>query len=672
MTVHWIDHSTREFFDAVTDDVARLRILVVITHRPEFDSLWTVKGHVTQLMLSNLGSGDVNSLVRSLAGDSALPENVVQQIRQKTDGIPLFVEELTKTVLESGLVGDQYGSEFELEIPSTIQDLLVARLDRLGRAKEVAQIGATLGREFPYGLVAAVSESSEETLRQDLGQLEQSGLVLRRGTPPDASYTFKHALVRDAAYATMLRERRRVLHRRVAGAMRQHQLETIRVQPELLAHHLTEAGEIDAALEQWLLAGQLAFGRSAGLEAQAHLEKGRSLIAPVADDEHARRELEFCVALGPVYMTTKGASAEATEQVYARARELSEKLGDRRTLFKAVWGQWHVKQVSGALDLAIPLAEQCLGLSKQLRDDGCELQAHHAGWSTQFFRGEFSSCLEHTDRGWSLYDLDRHADHRFGYGGHDPGACSRYFGGMSHWFLGRPAQSGACADQSIEVAREINHPFSLVVTLLYTAYEAYFRREHQRTRSLAQEGLDICEALGFPTWLPGLAQLRDWALVVEEADTDALARMGERISPEVVAGQLLPGNVLFLVDACVHLSERAQGIAAVVTGLKLAEKLGHRWIIAELNRLHGTLLMLDKVDNPDEIRSKLNLSLELARQQKSRSIELRSAIALAQLDLQCGNAEDANQILRPVYSAFSEGFDTPDLRQARSLLEELS
>jgi predicted ATPase len=337
-----------------------------------------------------------------------------------------------------------------------------------------------------------------------------------------------------------------------------------------------------------------------------------------------------------------------------------------------IWGQWHVKQVSGALDLAIPLAEECLSLSRQLRDDGCELQAHHAGWSTQFFRGEFGSCLEHADRGWSLYDLERHADHRFGYGGHDPGVCGRYFGGICHWFLGRPDQSAAYAAQSMEVARSIDHPFSSVVTQLYTAYLAYFRREHRKTRTLAQEGLDICEELGFPTWLPGLAQLRDWALVVEEADTDALARMSERISIERVPGQLLPGNVAFFIDACVRLRERVQGLAAVSTGLKLAETLGQRWIIAELHRLHAALFMLDSMDDPNEVEAKLRLSLEIAHQQHAKSIELRSATTLAQFRLQAGDKEEAHRLLMPLYSAFNEGFDTADLKDAKALLEELA
>ena len=669
---HWIDHSTRELFDTLTDEVARMRVLVVVTHRPEFESKWAEKGHATQLMLNRLGRRDVGSLVRSLTSDGALSEEVVQQILEKTDGIPLFVEELTKAVLESDLIGEQYDKSLEIEIPSTLQDSLVARLDRLGEAKKVAQLGATIGREFLYSLVVTVWENGEDTLRGSLEQLEESGLLHRSGIAPDASYTFKHALVRDAAYATLLRERRRELHRRVAIAMKKYQPAVIQIQPELLAHHLTEAGETDAALQQWLLAGQRAFSRSAALEAQAHLEKGRGLIAPYSDDgEHLQRELEFYVALGPVYMTTKGAHAEETEQVYQKARELGEKSPDRKTLFKAVWGQWHVKQVSGALDLAIPLAEECLNLSKQIRDEGCELQAHHAGWSTQFFRGEFKTCLEHADRGWDLYDHERHADHRFAFGGHDPGACGRYFGGLSHWFLGRPDKGATCAAQALELARCIDHPFSSVVTLLYTAYVAYFRRDHRRVRALAQEGVDICEELGFPSWLPGLAQLCDWALVIEEADADALARMDERISPRVVAGQLLPGNVMFLVDACVRLGRQEQGIAAISKGLKLAETLGQRWSLAEFYRLHGVLLMLDQSEYVNEAESKLRLSVELARKQQAKSIELRATTALARMRSQVGDTEDARSLLTPVYRAFNEGFDTRDLEEAKTLLNAL-
>ena len=670
---HWIDHSTHELFDALTDGVADMCVLVVVTHRPEFDPVWAQKGHATQITLSRLGRRDVGSLVQSLAGETVLPEGVVQQILRKTDGIPLFVEELTKDVLESGVTGGQGGVTPELHIPSTIQDSLVARLDRLGDAKEVAEVGATIGREFSYSMVAAVWDGEEKALGGGLEQLEEAGLLHRRGHPPDAAYTFKHALVRDAAYATLIRERRRGLHRRVAGAMREHQPAVVQAQPELLAHHLTEATDIDAALAQWLSAGRLAFSRSAAQEAQAHLERGRALITDRAEDaECLKEELEFCVALGPVYMTTKGAHAPATEQIYARARELSERVGDRKTVFKVAWGQWHVKQLSAGPDSALPLAEECLSLSRQFGDEDFELQAHHASWSTQFFRGEFGSCLGHAQRGQGLYDLERHADHRFTYGGHDPGACGNYFAGMTHWFLGRPDEAALCATRAREVAQTIEHPFSTVVTLLYTGHVAYLRRDHEQVYALAHEGRILCEKLGFPAWLPGLAQLEDWALVVEERDATALARMAERISPERVAGQVLPGNVMFLVDACVRLQEYARGISFVERGLELAEALGHRWVVAELHRLHAELLLHGPSDNRSEVEAKLHLSLELARRQHARALELRSLTTLARLRAEQGELSDAIGLLAPVYQAFNEGFDTPDLEEAATIVTGLS
>lgn len=665
---HWIDHSTRELFDEITESVARTKSLLVVTHRPEFSSPWSGMGHVTQIMLNQLARQEVSSLAKSVAGGRSLPNQVLQQIIEKTDGIPLFVEELTKTVLESDT-----DESFEFEIPNTIQDSLVARLDRLSDAKEIAQIGATLGREFQYELVEEVSETDPAIVSADLRRLEESGLLLRRGSPPDALYTFKHALVRDAAYATLLHQRRRELHRKVSDAMLQFHSDIVQAQPELLAHHLTEAGDIEAAVDQWLLAGQLAFGRSAAPEAQAHLEKGRALIESEARvDANVRRELDICVALGPVYMTTKGAHADDVERVYERARQLSDQIGDRRNEFKALWGQWHAKQVSGALDVSTRLAEECLVLSKRLNDEDCELQAHHASWSTQFFRGYFEPCLTHADLGWDLYDLERHADHRLMYGGHDPAVCSRYFGGMCHWFLGRPEKGAAYAVQSMEVARSIEHPFSLVVTLLYTAYMAWFRQEHHQVRALVQEGLDISEQLGFPAWLPGLAQLRDWALVVDESDTEALGRMAHRIAPEVVAGQLLPANVMMFVDACARLREPLRGAAAVINGLKLADSLGQQWIVPELHRLHAAILMLNSEINLDDAVGKLHLSLKLARQQHARAIELRSATDLAHLQFRAGNLEEASRLLSPVYETFNEGFDTLDLKEAKVLLDKLA
>ncbi|MDJ0955999.1 MAG: adenylate/guanylate cyclase domain-containing protein [Arenicellales bacterium] len=670
---HWIDNSTREFFDALMEESAQMPVLIVVTHRPEFESPWITKGHATQLILSRLGRGDVRSLIQSISGNKGLPKEVLQTILQKTDGIPLFVEELTKSVIESTTIAKAASHESELTIPKSIHDSLVARLDRLGMAKQVAQIGATIGREFPYGLIAAASDKTEQVLNEGLEQLEESGLVFRRGSPPDATYVFKHALVRDAAYTTMLRERQRALHQRVADAMQQHYVSVAQTQPELLAHHLTEAGKLEAALDHWLSAGRLAFSRSAAAEAQAHLEKGRSLIESNSSHvDAAQRELDFCIALGPVYMTTKGAFAEEVEQIYTRARELSEVTGDQSAQFRVLWGLWHVKQVSGALNVSTQLAKECLSLSTQLQDEGCELQAHHASWSTLFFRGEFDASLQHTSHGWKLYDADAHADHRFTYGGHDPGACSRYFAGMSHWFLGHPEQSKACSTQALELVRTIDHPFSLMVTLLYSAYGAYFRREPSVALTLTQEGLDICDNLGFPSWQPGLAQLRDWAMAVGDSDTDALTRMSERISRERVAGQLLPGNVLFLADACAHLGNYKQGIQTVATGLKIAEELGQKWIIAEFHRLKAVLMACHGATDFNAVQHELNLSLQSARRQNAKSVELRSATVLAQIYNQAGDPQAAQNLLKPVYSAFTEGFDTTDLIDAKNVLDEAS
>jgi class 3 adenylate cyclase len=666
---HWVDHSTLELFDEVSERIGRIRALLVVTHRPEFSAAWVDKGQVTRLTLNHLGRNAASSLMQSVAGEERLPDAWVTEIFERTDGVPLFIEELTKTLLDTKAVAAD-GICAEREIPSTIQDSLVARLDRLDAAKEIAQIGATLGREFSYALVAEVAAMDATRLRDHLQRLEAGDLIIRRGAPPESSYVFKHALVRDAAYATLLHQRRRNLHRRVADALRHTHTELVQAQPELLAHHLTEAGDIYAATEQWLRAGQLAFGRSAAREAQAHLEKGRTLLQGVDDESSAGRELEFCVALGPVYMTTKGAHAADVEQVYVRAREISRQLGDRHTEFKALWGQWHAKQVSGALEVSTRLAEDCLNLSGRLEDSECELQAHHASWSTQFFRGLFEPCLAHADRGWALYDFARHATHRFTFGGHDPAACSRYFGGMCHWFLGRPATSAVVADEALRVARRIEHPFSLVVTLLYTAYVAYLRQEPEKVCTLAQESVEICERLGFPTWLPGVAQLRDWSSVVMKSDGCALARMSTRVARDAGPGQITPGNAMFYVDACLRMGDRQQGMRAVTEGLALAEALGHRWVIPELHRLHAGLIDQEQ-PGTTEAAEKLRLSLELAAGQKARSIEMRAAVDLARIALRAADRETARAALLPVYDSFEEGFDTPDLRAARAVLAEL-
>ena len=435
---HWIDPTSRELLDLTVDRVRRLPVLLVITFRPEFQPPWGGQPHVTSLALNRLGERDGEALVQTLAGNAALSPDIVAEIVERTDGVPLFVEELTKAVLESAEQGDQVAallattSPTALSVPATLHASLMARLDRLGpAAKEVAQIGAVLGREFGYELIEPVAQRPANELQAALGQLSDAGLLFCRGTAPHSSYLFKHALVQDAAYSTLLRGRRQELHARVAAALEEHFADLVERQPELLAHHLTAAGNTERAVDQWLKAGQHAAARLAHLEAIRHFERGLATLAALPEGPaRDRREIELQLARGLSLFTAEGYGSAGAAEAYARARELAEQRDDPHQLFMAVYGLWQSANGAGRILDCRRLSNRLQQLTAGKADDEVRLQAHHSAWATCIFAGELAGAREHCEAGRRLYDPERHRSHRLLYGGHDPGVCAGKVGGQ--------------------------------------------------------------------------------------------------------------------------------------------------------------------------------------------------------------------------------------------------
>jgi len=415
--------------------VRRLPVLLTITFRPEFQPPWAGRAHVTSLALNRLGEGEGEALVQTLAGNSGLTAEIVTEIVERTDGVPLFVEELTKAVLESAGHGDRVAavlattSQTALSVPATLHASLMARLDRLGpTAKEIAQIGAVLGREFAYELIEPVTQRSARELQTTLDQLSDAGLLFCRGTAPHASYLFKHALVQDAAYSTLLRGRRQELHARVASALERHFADLVERQPELLAHHLTAAGSSEHAADQWLKAGQHAAERVAHLEAIRHFDRGLATLGTLPEGPtRDAREIELQLARGLAHFAAKGFSAAEAAQAYTRALELAEQRGDVRQLFTAVYGLWQSANGAGHIRDCRRLSNRLQQLAAAEPDDELRLEAHHSAWATSLFAGDPTAAREHCEAGRRLYDPERH--HLLGrfYGGHDPGACAGYF-----------------------------------------------------------------------------------------------------------------------------------------------------------------------------------------------------------------------------------------------------
>ena len=560
---HWIDPTSRELLDLTVDRVQRLPVLVAITFRPEFQPPWGGRSHVASLALNRLGERDGEALVQTLAGNATLAADVVAEIVERTDGVPLFVEELTKAVLESVGRGDRVAAVLVTTslaaqpVPATLHASLMARLDRLGAApKEVAQVGAVLGREFAYELIELVALRDERELQAALGRLSDAGLLFCRGTAPHASYLFKHALVQDAAYSTLLRGRRQELHVRVAAALEEHFADLVERQPELLAHHLTAAGNSERAVDQWLKAGRYAAAKFTYLEAIAHFKRGLGLLHSLPESQ-ARdgREIALQLALGLCVFAT-GGSVEA-KPPYLRAHELAAGSGEPYQRFEALYGVWQSTFISGEVSAASPLSERLIGMAEREGDDGLRLQAHHSGWATRYWAGDSAKAREHADVGRRLYDPKKHASHRLVYGGHDPGVCATWVAAQAEWMLGYPVKGLASITASLALAEQIAHPFTLCLALTNATVVFLNRREPERALSY----LDGAKALAADQRLsliyePGM--LRGIALLGQGAVKEAIASIREGVT------QMDPARTHLLIALWFRVPGRRFGVAAVI------------------------------------------------------------------------------------------------------------
>ena len=673
---HWIDPTSRELLDLILNRVSRLPVLLIVTFRPEFQHGWSGQSQVTVMALNRLGGHDGAALVEHLAGNAGLAREAVDEIVERADGVPLFVEELTKAVLESGDPSDRVAAVLAaspspaLSIPATLHASLIARLDRLGpSAKEVAQIGAILGREFGYDLIEPVAHRPAVELTVALDRLEAAGLLFCRGIAPQSSYLFKHALVQDAAYSTLLRGRRQELHARVAAALEEHFGDLVQRQPELLAHHLTAAGDIERAVDQWLKAGRHAGGRLAHAEAIAHLERGLGLLGSLPETPaRDAREIELQLALGVSSITVKGMTSPVVRQTYARAHELAERGGDERQLFEALYGRWQNIGASGMAVAARPLSDKLLQVTARGADDGLRLQAHHSAWTTRWVSGELAEAYAHTREGRRLYDPERHASHRHTYGGHDPGVCAHMTGGQTEWVLGYPDRAAASTGEGLALADRIAHPFSREVALEY----AILLRVNRGEPELGLTYLSAATALRAeqrvasvidPLFFQGAVQ------IAQGAPADAAASLREGFAPGRLGTLWRPWGLCLLAQALTLQGSHDAALATLAEGFERIEASGERTWQAELHRIHG--LVLRAQNQLDEAQASLQRALHVAQTQQAKSLELRAATSLARLWGEQGRRVEALESLAPVYGWFTEGFDTADLKEATALLDQL-
>jgi class 3 adenylate cyclase/predicted ATPase len=666
--LHWVDPSTLALQEILAEQAATAPLLLVYTARPEFRAPWPLRAHHAQLTLARLGKRQVRELVSHVASQAPLSEALLDAVVARTDGVPLFVEELTKTVVEGGASADVR------QVPTTLADSLMERLDRLGPAREVAQVASVIGREFSWRLLSAVAGRSDEELRSDLGRLGDAELSFARGLPPEASYVFKHALVQEAAYGSLLRSRRRELHGRIATALTA-QLPAIReTQPELLAHHATEAGLHELAVDCWQKAGQRAIERSANLEAIEHLSTGLKILELLPDTpERAQRELTLRNALGMPLRATRGMGAPEVGQVYARAQELCSQVGETPQLFPVLRGLWEFYELQGDLPTAHELAEQLLALAQRIGEVDLLLAAHNVLGDTLIWLGEFASAREHLERGVALYDPEQHRSHAFLYG-YDSGVHSLCFLAWALWYLGYPDQAQRRMDEALTLARELSHPYSVAFALGFAAWLHQLRRECSAAREDAEEEIELSIEHGFPLWRVWGTVVRGWALAEQGHFAQGIEQIRQAIAAWRGLGTelQLPYFLALLAEAHAKAGQLDEGMSVLSEALAAVQKAGERQHEAELHRLEGEFLLKQEAPDEREAERCIRKAVEVARQQQAKSFELRAAASLCRLWQQQGKRGEAKELLAPIYGWFTEGFDTADLREARTLLEALA
>jgi class 3 adenylate cyclase/predicted ATPase len=677
--VHWIDPTTLEAISRSIPSIKTAPVCVLITFRPEFMPPWLEQSHVTMLRLNRLPHDEVVAIISDVTGGKELPPELHEQIIRKTDGVPLFVEELTKTLLESGqlrAVGDRYVTVAplpSLAIPATLHDSLIARLDRLASIKEIAQIGAALGREFSYRLLAAVAPIAGAVLKTALAQLAVAELIFARGEPPDSTYVFKHALVQEAAYASLLHSKRLRLHGQIANELKAHFPEIIESRPELMAHHLAAARLTERAIEYLQKAGERAIQRSANVEAIGHLQRALELYQTLPDRQgRTAKALELVVLLSQAMIAGRGYAAAETKEALLRAKGLIDESTDPAQKFSILYGIWARHYVGGEVRLQRDAALDFVREAKRHGDTAALCLSHRTLGTTYFTMGEFVAGRQHLQSALGFYKPGEHARHRYQYG-QDIGASVLCYLCWALWQLGYVEQAAEIAAQAVRYADEVSHPHTQVYTICHArGLLDIFRRRSDETSSYAGRVVELCEEHGIPQWAAGGRILKGWA-AISQGDAERgieLFRDGVAAWRNAGARLWLPLFLALEAEGHAKLGRGDTALQVIAEGLQIAEETGERWAMAEVLRIRAGLLR-DAGRPSEEVEAGLLQSLQIARHQQARSWELRTACDLARVWEQQGRSTEALRLLQAIHKQFREGLDSADFKRAEALQIEL-
>jgi class 3 adenylate cyclase/tetratricopeptide (TPR) repeat protein len=670
--IHWADASTLELLDLLISQINGYPILLVATYRPEFQTSWAGQSQVSVVTLARLPVAQQRRLIEAVLGSDQLSPDIIEEIAARSDGVPLFAEELTKATIEIRKEADGTGANNVARpptIPATLHASLMARLDRLGPvARQVAETGAVFGREFSYGLLRSVWRGASREMDTALDQLRSAGLLFARGAGDRTTYTFKHALVQDAAYGTLLRAERHALHARIAQTLERERPEICDVQPELLARHFQQAQLPQRAISYFQHAADRAAKRSAHREAIAHLRNALQLL-DVLPESPLREELELqlLIALGPALMTTKSTTAPEIGRVYDRARELAQKAKRSADLFPAIWGAWLIAGSSSDFVTAQRRIDDLFSIAEAVKDPAFMLQAHHAAWSTYCSTNALTEVRTHVADGLALYRLELHGSHALQYGAHDPGVCGYVTDAIATAVLGFLDESVLQLERGLELAQRLGDTQSSIHAFSFGAEVHHIRRDPQQIEAFVTRVLPLLSENGSAVAVANAMMLRGWARVKLGEIENGLGIMREGLAAWRQTGSAfrIPERLARAADAYRLANHPDEAMAIIAEALNRSDD---RWLAPELHRIQGELL-LDAGHNEGE--KALRNALLLAREQSARLLELRAANSLAVFLRNRGEKTQAYELLHPIYEWFTEGFDTTDLISAKALIEQL-
>jgi class 3 adenylate cyclase/predicted ATPase len=680
--LHWIDSETQALLDSLIESLPTARLLLLVNYRPEYQHGWGGKTYYSQLRIDPLPPESAGELLQALLGDDTNLRPLKQLLIKRTEGNPFFLEESVRTLVETKLlVGERENYRLarpieSTHVPATVQAVLAARIDRLPpEEKRLLQSAAVIGKDVPFALVQAIADQSEDQLRHGLTRLQAAEFLYETSLFPEVEYTFKHALTHEVAYGSVLQERRRVLHSAIVDAIEQLYADRLAEQVERLAHHALRGEVWEKAVTYLHQAGKKSAARSAYRDAAKYFQQALEALRYLPETKVTlEQSISIRLDLGPALIATTATSAPEVEQTYIEARGLCERLGETPQLFTVLWALARIHDSRGELNVGRELGEQLLKLAQRSQDPALLLEAHHELWANLSSLGELTSARTHLEQGFALYDLPKHKHHAFLYGGHDPGVCCGHHAATVTWLLGYPDQALQRSRDSLALARELSHPYSMAHALFWAAWLHQHRGESQVVQARIEEGMKLATEQGFPRWLGRGTVLRGWILVEQGQKKAGIVQMLEGMGLRRARATAVRDDTYYaalLAEAYRRTGQSFEGLNVVTEALAKVQQTGSRIYEAELYRIKGELLLNQTTPNAEETERCFREAIEVARRQQAKSLELRAAMSLSRLRQNQGKKEEARQMLAEIYGWFTEGFDTADLKEAKALLEGL-